>query len=168
MMLTGISPSAQHFLYLAPAVVILFALCRLLVELGQLISLKFSYLTDWVNWMEVILFICSIIFVWVYTTNCQCVLDWQWQVGVVAVFLGWIDLIIFISKFPLTGIYVLMFIKILYTFLKMLVLTLLLVIAFGITFYMVFFDPKATVFTIMMEVNFIIDINFHDSNINVV
>ena len=141
----GVSASGRNFLYLAPAIVILFALCRLLVELGQLISLKLSYVTDWVNWMEVTLFICSIIFVWVYTTNCQCVLRWQWQVGVVAMFLGWIDLIIFISKFPLTGIYVLMFIKILYTFLKMLVLTLLLVIAFGITFYMVLFDPAATV-----------------------
>ena len=142
---TGVSDSGRNFLYLAPAVVILFALCRLLVEIAQLVSLKLSYVTDWVNWMEVTLFVCSIIFVWVYTNKCQCVLDWQWQIGVVAVFLGWIDLIIFISKFPLTGIYVLMFIKIFYTFLKMLVLTLLLVVAFGITFYMVLFDPMATV-----------------------
>ena len=152
-----ISNSRRIFLYIAPAVVILLALILLAVEVAQLvmainsqlmISIK-SYLTDWVNWvnwMEFTLFICSIIFVsWVYFTECQCALNWQWQIGVVAVFLGWIDLIIFISKFPLTGVYVLMFVKILYTFLKMLILTLLLVIAFGLTFYMLFFDPAASV-----------------------
>lgn len=146
---TGISGSKQVFLYIAPAVVIFFALVRLLLELVQLVSqtkgLKNSYLADWVNWMEIILYFCSIIFVWVYNTECHCVLDWQWQMGVVAVFLGWINLVVFISKFPLTGIYVLMFQKILYTFLKMLVLTLLLVTAFGLTFFMVFFDPIANV-----------------------
>ena len=107
-----------------------------------------SYLTEWVNWlnwMEIIIFLSSIIFVWVYNTECQCALNWQWQVGVIAVFLGWIDLIIFISKFPLTGVYVLMFTKILYTFLKMILLAFLLVIAFGLSFYMVFFDPAVNV-----------------------
>lgn len=135
----------MYFLYFAAAVVVLFAVSRLLVETAQLISLRLFYLTDWINWMEVTLFILSIIFVLGYTVECHCNLDWQWQTGVVAVFLGWIDLIIFISKFPLTGIYVLMLIKILYTFLKMVVLSLLLVIAFGIAFYMVFYDPRANV-----------------------
>ena len=112
-----------------------------------LVSIE-TYLTDWVNWinwMEIILFICSIIFVWVYNTECQCALNWQWQIGVVAVFLGWIDLVIFISKFPLTGVFVLMFTKILYTFLKMILLAVLLIVAFGLTFYMVFFDPDVNV-----------------------
>ena len=144
-MFTGVSNSQRNFLYFAPAVVILFAVCRLVLEFGQLIFLRLSYVKDWVNWMEIALFICSIIFVWVYNTECQCVLDWQWPFGVVAVFVGWINLLVFISKFPLTGIYVLMFVKILYTFLKMLILTLLLVIAFGLTFYMIFFDPAANV-----------------------
>ena len=63
---------------------------------------------------------------WVFHVDCLCPLTWQWQIGVVAVFLGWIDLIVFISKFPFTGIYVLMLVKILYTFLRMLILSVLL------------------------------------------
>ena len=163
-MFTGVSNSQRNFLYFAPAVVILFAVCRLVLEFAQLIFLRLSYVTDWVNWMEIALFICSIIFVWVYNTECQCVLDWQWSFGVVAVFVGWINLLVFISKFPLTGIYVLMFVKILYTFLKMLILTLLLVIAFGLTFFMIFFDPAANVRghlqTFFGKINVIVTLTF--------
>lgn len=48
------------------------------------------------------------------------------------------ELIVLIS---MTGIYVLMFLDIFYTFWKMIVLTSLLVIAFGLSFYMVFDQP---------------------------
>ena len=146
---TGISGSHRNSLFLASAVVILLALFRLVLEFAQLvISIKYrnlSYVKDWVNLMEIILSFFSIIFVFVYTNECLCVLDWQWQIGVIAVFLGWINLIVFISKLPLTGIYVLMFIKICFTFVKMLMFTFLLVLAFGLTFYMVLFDSAANV-----------------------
>lgn len=67
---------------------------------------------------------------------------WQWQLGAIAVFLGWLNLIIFIRKFPLTGIYVVMFVDIFYTFCRLFFLSLLLVIAFGLAFYMAFNEPK--------------------------
>ena len=60
-------------------------------------------------------------------------------------FLGWLDLIIFIRKLPLTGIYVLMFIDIFYTFCRLFFLSLLLVIAFGLAFYMSFNEPLLSV-----------------------
>ena len=91
------------------------------------------------------LYVCSIVFVWVFNVECLCPLRWQWQIGVAAVFLGWIDLIVFISKFPLTGIYVLMFVKILQTFLRMLILSILLVVGFGLTFYLAFTEPEILV-----------------------
>ena len=71
--------------------------------------------------------------------------EWQWQLGAIAVFLGWIDLIIFIRKLPLTGIYVVMFIDIFYTFCRLFFLSFLLVVAFGLAFYMTFNDPDLMV-----------------------
>lgn len=124
---------------------ILSALSRLTFEGIQLISQYQSYFKDFTNWMEMTLFVCSIIFVWVFHSDCLCPLDWQWQVGVVAVFLAWIVLIFFISKLPFAGIYVLMFYKIFKTFLKMLSLTFLLVLAFGLTFYLTFHQPEILV-----------------------
>lgn len=38
-----------------------------------------------------------------------CFKPWQWQCGAVAVFLAWINLILFLRKFPQFGIYIVMF-----------------------------------------------------------
>ena len=74
-------------------------------------------------------------------TECYCERNWQWQVGVVAVFLAWINLVIFAEKIPLTGLYVVMFLNIFYTFMRMVILAFLLVISFALAFYMLFYDP---------------------------
>ena len=68
----------------------------------------------------------------------MCPLEWQWQIGVVAILLAWINLIRFCVKFPSTGIYIIMFGHIVLTFLKVIVLSMLLLTTFAITFYMIF------------------------------
>ena len=143
------------FIYFSAIGVVILSLCRLVLEGIQFITQRSSYILDWVNWMEIVIFVCSIIFVWVFHVDCLCPLTWQWQIGVVAVFLGWVGLIVFISKFPLTGIYVLMFVKILYTFLKMLILSVLLVLAFGLTFYLAFTQPEILVYKYYVEIHLI-------------
>lgn len=95
--------------------------------------------------IKVILYITSILFVVLYGAECQCIARWQWQCGVVAVFLSWLNLIIFTAKFPLTGIYVIMLVRVFYTFMKVVLLASLLVIAFGISFYMAFSEPFISV-----------------------
>ena len=121
------------------------ALVRLAVEGIQLISQFPHYFFEPINWIETTLFVSSIIFVWVFHVDCLCPLEWQWQIGVVAVFLGWIVLIVFGSKYPLTGIHVLIFINIFYTFVKVLLLSVLLLLAFGLTFYLAFTQPELMV-----------------------
>ena len=99
------------------------------------------------NWLECLLFLSSIIFASVFANvnNCFCVHGWQWQIGIMAVFLGWIGLIVFISKLPLIGVYVVMFLEICKTVLKVIVFACFLVIAFALAFYMAFFEPAITV-----------------------
>ena len=144
---TGLSEHERRFIFSAAVIIIVISIIKLALEIVQFIQLRLDYVLDWVNWMEVLIFFCSIIFVWVFHTGCLCPLHWQWQLGAVAIFLGWMNLIVFIQKFPLTGIYVLMFINILYTFLRTVMLSFLLVIAFSLTFYMAFFEPGITVST---------------------
>lgn len=135
------SGNRRRFIYIAAVIIIIFAVIRILMEAFQMIQLRLFYFFSWVNWVELLLFICSIIFVWIFHSECLCPSAWQWQVGAVAVFLGWIDLIVFIRKLPLLGIYVVMLVDILYTFCRLIVLTILLIIAFGLAFYMCFYDP---------------------------
>ena len=162
LLLTGISKVRQSFIYISAIFVLISSVGRLILEVVQFIIQFPHYLKDWINWMEVTQYVCSIIFVCVFRNCCLCPLTWQWQVGVVAVFLGWIDLIVFISKFPLTGVYVLMFIKILTTFIKILILSTLLVIAFGLTFYLTFTQPEILVWWFTLIINFGCLLNLYD------
>ena len=139
---TELSDTRSSFLCTAAAIIIILAGIRLVLEACQLIYQLRSYLSDWVNWIETSLYILSIIFVSVFRTTCLCPQVWQWQIGVMAILLAWIDLIIICAKFPNLGLYVIMFGKIFGTFLKVILLSTLLVATFGLTFYMTFSEPQ--------------------------
>ena len=87
----------------------------------------------------------AIAFASVSSFSCPCVTNGQWQVGVLAVFLGWINMIKFIKLVPRLGVYVLMFQSVIYSFLKILLLAIFLIIAFGLAFYMLFVTPSQMV-----------------------
>ena len=107
----------------------------------QMVQFRLKYLMDWTNWLELVLYSSTVLFVFVFGAPCLCPQNWQWQFGILAVFLAWINLVLFIQKFPLIGIYIVMFLKIVYTFLWTVVLSLLLLTAFGLAFYMAFYEP---------------------------
>ena len=127
--LLELTSEKHQFLIAAAVITILVAVLRLLIEVVQLCRHPIEYLQDWVNWLEMPLYLCSIIFTFVFGTPCLCVYRWQWQIGVVSVFLAWIVLITFLQKWPVTGVYVLMFLNIIQTFLKIAYLALLLITA---------------------------------------
>ena len=92
--------------------------------------------------MKLCLFIVTIIFVLSgLQSGCLCPESWRWQLGALALFIAWLDMVLFLKKFPLTGIYVVMFVDIFYTFMRMILLSILFVVAFGLAFYMLFFRP---------------------------
>ena len=64
-----------------------------------------------------------------------CFQRWQWNVGVVAIFLCWINLVLFIQKFPRFGIYVVMFKDIMKTFFQFFLVFVLFIVAFALAFY---------------------------------
>ena len=142
--IVGLSTVEYYFLYFAAVATIMLAVLRLAVEIEQM-RRPLTYLLDWVNWAEISLYLCSIIFVFVFATPCLCVYRWQWQFGVIAVFLGWIVLITFLQKWPLMGVYVLMFMHVIKSYLKVALLALLLITAFGLAFYLQFFEPDEMV-----------------------
>ena len=130
---------ANVALYFAAVVVIISVLGRLLLELSQLVLMRHRYFLKIENYIELLAYISSIIFVSHFGTNCWCPTNWQWQLGAFGVFLAWINLILFLKRVPLLGIYVLMFNAILHTFLKFALIAFLFVVAFGITFYMILY-----------------------------
>ena len=155
MYLIDASSSRLQFVAVAGAIVILFAIVKLLFEFFQLVKLSFRYFLDWVNYLEIILFSCSILFAFIYLDTCFCPAKWQWQLGALCVFLAWIDLVIFARKLPVTGIYVVMLMNIFYIFLKLAFLAALLILSFAFSFYMLFHDPQNIINNIVSSTIFI-------------
>ena len=137
-----LNDTTSNFVRASAVIVIIYAIIRILWEILQLCYDLQHYLSDWINWIEITLYILSIIFVSVLKTTCLCPHQWQWQVGVMALLLAWIDLIFICGKSPRIGIYVLMFGRVVRTFLGVIFLTMLLVTTFGLTFYMTFSVPQ--------------------------
>lgn len=115
------------------------------VEILRITYSLTEYVKDFRNYVEVVLYTSCVLFVFNFLNQCGCPKDWQWQIGIFVVFLGWINLIFFASRFPKTGLYVLVFKEILFTFLKLILFSILLVLAFSLILFMMFNSPTATV-----------------------
>lgn len=71
----------------------------------------------------------------------RCQLDSSFiNIGALTIFLAWIDLLLFIQKFPSLGIYVVMFTDVTKTFLKFSITFILFVLAFGFSFFFLIGD----------------------------
>ena len=121
------------------------------IEVLQMVQFKQWYLLEWTNWIEFFLFAFTIMFIFVFATPCLCPQNWQWQLGILAVFLAWINLVLFIQKFPVIGIYIVMFLKICKTFMWTVVLSLLLIVSFGLAFYMAFYEPQVQAVSVIED-----------------
>ena len=139
------SKHANMALYLAAIIVIITAVARLLVvECFQFMRNPYRYLLSTENYIEVLAYVSSAIFVSQFGTNCWCSTNWQWQFGAIAVFLAWINLILFLKRVPHLDIYILIFNTILQSFLKFALIAFLFVMAFGIAFYMILYKAVST------------------------
>ena len=133
---------SQGYISFASVCLIVYSAIMILREAFQLVLFGEEYLTSFVNYIEVPLFSLTIVFAFVCRNECYSTHPWQWQFGVIAVFLSWIALILSTRKLPVIGIYVVMFIKIFNNFVKVVILALLLISAFAFPLYMTFFDAQ--------------------------
>lgn len=105
---------------------------------------RVRYFKSWMNWIELPLYTLTIVFtISLFKTSQKdlCLREWQWQIGAFVMLLTWFELIVFFSQFQFVGVYALMFVRVLCTFMKVMTLALLLIIAFTLTFYMLLSHP---------------------------
>ncbi|RUS76171.1 hypothetical protein EGW08_016083 [Elysia chlorotica] len=137
---SGLDYEQNSFARIATYVIIALAGFNLLKELLQIYQAKLNYL-GWTNLIEWIVYVTALLLV-ISFNECQRTTgyryDWQWHLGAVAVFLAWVDLVLFIQKFPRFGIYVVMFTDILFTFSQFFIVFFLFIIAFALAFHALF------------------------------
>ena len=89
---------------------------------------------------QIVLFLLTIVFVSGFANDCWCTPPWQWQIGALVMFMAYFNLILLLKAMPLLGVGVPinMLLNIIITFVKLAFLPVLLVLAFGFPFYMLF------------------------------
>ncbi|KAL3312034.1 hypothetical protein Ciccas_009380 [Cichlidogyrus casuarinus] len=92
------------------------------------------------NVMELALYLMTLPTLWNFTT-CQSKtglrLEWQWQLGSTCVLLAWLNLLVSMRKLPYFGIYVIMKLKVLKTFLQFSFIYLPMLVAFAMSFTLI-------------------------------
>ena len=127
------------FLRFTAVILLIFCGIRIVMELLEFVQRKLQYLKEIDNYLEILLIACTAIFAIAgHAEDCFCVNSFSWQLGAMALFLGWIDLIVYLKKLPLTGIRINMLQTVMITFLKLVYLPAILIIAFALPFYMLF------------------------------
>ncbi|XP_046584651.1 transient receptor potential cation channel subfamily A member 1-like [Haliotis rubra] len=118
-----------------------FAALNILKEIFQMITERWRYFTDCQNVLEWLLYVLTLVFVSPFLAHYST--HWQWEVGAFAVFLAWFNCLVFLQRFDFFGIYVVMFVEILKTLLQVIVVFSILVIAFGLAFYILMSHEKS-------------------------
>ena len=79
-----------------------FSLIGIVVELFQMYYRRLRYFLEFENWMELYLYSSSIAFVvFGLVADCYCPHPWQCAVTLL---IAWLNLVLFLKKFPLTGV----------------------------------------------------------------
>ena len=132
----GVTQSQKKFLVTSAVVAIFSSACYILLELGQLSLHKWKYFKDPHNWVQVVLYPCVVIFVSPLGHTCWCYPSWRWQIGVVAVFLVWVNYFFLLKHIPHVGQRVTMLFNVYLNFLTVIYLPILLILTFAFPLYM--------------------------------
>ncbi|KAF5301244.1 hypothetical protein FQR65_LT00944 [Abscondita terminalis] len=99
----------------------------------QLYQQKFLYFMDPTNLVSWLLYISATVMV--FPLFGGTITEMQFSFASVTVFLSWLNLLLLLQRFDQVGIYVVMFLEILQTLIKVLMVFSILIIAFGLAFY---------------------------------
>ncbi|XP_066480502.1 transient receptor potential cation channel subfamily A member 1 [Tiliqua scincoides] len=108
----------------------LFGICK---EILQLFQQKLRYLLDYSNLLDWTIYTTSIVFV--SSLIGKITPNLQWECGAIAIFLSWMNFLLYLQRFETYGIYVVMFWEILRTLIRIIVVFFFLMLAFGLSFH---------------------------------
>ncbi|XP_078397355.1 transient receptor potential cation channel subfamily A member 1b [Cetorhinus maximus] len=122
----------------AAFVMSLLGVCK---EVYQLLQQRWQYLLDSTNLLDWLIYVASILFVipWIFHVR----IPIQWECGTFCAYATWLNFLLYLQRFDICGIYVVMFGEILKTLFHIMVLFFFLILAFGLTFYILLYEQMA-------------------------
>ncbi|XP_026481141.1 transient receptor potential cation channel subfamily A member 1-like [Ctenocephalides felis] len=126
--------SYAPIMYTSAVFIIIYISVQFIKEVCQIYQQKWQYLLEPFNLVTWALYISSIIMVVPMLIGGK-VDNLQVSSASITVFLSWFNLLLYLQRFDQAGIYVVMFLEILQTLIKVLLVFSILIIAFGLAFY---------------------------------
>ncbi|XP_037659349.1 transient receptor potential cation channel subfamily A member 1 isoform X2 [Choloepus didactylus] len=140
----------------------IFGYCK---EVAQILQQKSNYFLDQNNAVEWIIYTTSIIFVLPLFVSIPARV--QWQCGAIAIFFSWMNFLMYLQRFESCGIFIVMLEVILKTLLRSTVVFIFLLMAFGLSFYVLLSIQDAfssPLLSIMQTFSMMLgDVNYRDS-----
>ena len=133
----------MNLFYGGSVLLVISSILYLALEVAQLYYRLHRYLLEIENYIQVVMYICVMIFVFpVGHNSCWCLPAWKWQVGALALFLTWLNLLLLMRYIPWlrVGQHSTMLFNVYMNFLKLIYLPVLLLVTFAIPLYMILVD----------------------------
>lgn len=119
---------------LSGCAIMIYILLSSIREVIQIYQQRYQYLFEPINFVSWLLYIAALIMVSpIFMNGHKC--DFLFSAASLTVFLSWFNLLLYLQRFDQVGIYVVMFLEILQTLIKVLFVFSILIIAFGLAFF---------------------------------
>ena len=121
----------------APIVMFAFLVLHLIKEIVQLLSMRLAYVMDLTNVLELVMYVSVWVFILpralgkedLYSTRTQ------WKAGIVGLLLCYVNLTLCFRRFGGLGLYVTMYVEVLWTFIKVICSFMIALIGYSLVFY---------------------------------
>ena len=132
-----------------PYIVLLFAILHLCKEFSQLYMQRWKYFKDSSNYLDWILYISIAVFMAPYVTLLDVIDErfsgmsdprYLWIFGVVAIFVCYSNMMLFLRRYRLFGTYISMYTEVIKTIVQVMVVFFFLVLGFSLVFYVLFME----------------------------
>ena len=128
--------SKSAFEKAAPSVILAFLVIQLIKEVIQMVWQRLSYFKDYTNLLDLVMYVLVWIFIFPYITETKIYsMETQWIAGVLGLLLSYINFTLSLRRFGGLGVYVSMYVEVLYTFLKVISTFMIALIGYSLVFF---------------------------------
>ena len=135
--LINTAPSSKNYGKVIGSLILAFCCFQLCKELLQMIVLRWKYFMSFTNYLELCLYSVNLYYIAIFfaisVVNRQLS-----EIGVICIFLGWTNLLLYLQRVSMFRLYIVMFIKVSVTIIRLLVVFGIIILAFAFTFYLLF------------------------------
>eukprot|EP00112_Aurelia_sp_Birch-Aquarium-sp1_P021380 Seg575.4 transcript_id=Seg575.4/GoldUCD/mRNA.D3Y31 product="Transient receptor potential cation channel subfamily A member 1" protein_id=Seg575.4/GoldUCD/D3Y31 len=127
---------SSTFKTFVPGLTVAICIINILKEIVQMLFQRKKYFRQGINYLEWVLYLSTLVFMFDFLIpSAKISFAQKWNAGAISVLLTWINLLLFLTRFPYFGLYVVMFVEVFATVLRVLIVFAVFIVAFALSFY---------------------------------